>query len=175
MDGPSLYDLASVLQQDLISAVQKVIPRSSWRVPLPWCFGSRKYSLAGPSSDVDFLAVIPNDLAAKSHDLRASLAGILLDKGVLRNRLRGMKDLETLRWSLPGVEPVREVSLLLTSKPLSQLRVTIFLRDFYATYDAYMRVVFSVTTKLRSVCALNSHGSNAIAGQSLKTAFVALW
>ncbi len=116
MDAPSLYVLASVLQPDLISAVEKVIPRSSWRVPLPWCFGSRKYGLAGPSSDVGFLVVAPDAIAVERNDIRACLASILRGKGVKCNGLRDVKDLGTLKWSLPA-------------KPLSQLRVAIFLRD----------------------------------------------
>jgi predicted nucleotidyltransferase len=173
MEASSLERLSIELQECLQCAVQKICPDVLWLAPVPWLFGSRKYGLAGPTSDVDFLVVAPDAIADKSNDLRACLAGILRDAGVKRHALRDMKDLQTLKWtdSRRGVE----VSLLLTSKPLSQLRVTIFLRDFDAIEEAYRLVVVNVITQLRRVDALNSHAPNASVGQSLKTASVALW
>ena len=95
MDASFLDGLACRLQYDLKCAVLQILPRSDWRVPSPWCAGRQKSGLAGPSSDVDFLVVVPVEIAAKSNDIRAALAGILKDKGVKRNGLRDMKDLET--------------------------------------------------------------------------------
>jgi hypothetical protein len=173
MDDFELTELLHEVKCHLQHAVDEVFPDSNWCVPLPWCFGSQKYRLTGPKSDVDLLVLAPEPIVEMGDDIRAILARRLCDRGLHHRSLSDMRPLQTLKWS--DAKRDVEVRVLLSCAARGQIHVTCFLRDFYAGQEEYRRVVQSVLEKLRASGALNSHGLGASVGQSVKTVSAALW
>ena len=113
MDSDQLTRLMRDVQSHLQHAVNEVFPAANWCVPLPWCFGSQKYRLTGPTSDVDLLLLAPDAIVEKGDDIRAILARQLCYRGVHHRALSDMRDLQTLKWV--DVGRGFEVSVLLTN------------------------------------------------------------
>ena len=66
MDSVQLTRLMRDVQSHLQHAVNEVFPAANWCVPLPWCFGSQKYRLTGPKSDVDLLVLAPDAIVEQA-------------------------------------------------------------------------------------------------------------
>ena len=137
MDDVQLARLLRDVQSLLQKAVDEVFPDANWCVPIPWCFGSQKYRLTGPKSDVDLLLLAPDAIVEKGDDIRAILARQLCYRGVHHRALSDMRDLQTLKWSDAGRGV--EVSVLLTNRALGQIQVTCFLKKFYEQDETYRR------------------------------------
>ena len=173
MDEFTLSELLREVQCHLQHAVDEALLGANWCAPLPWRFGSQRYLLAGPTSEVDLLVLAPKALVEKGDDIRAIMARRLCDRGVQRHCVTDMPKLHTLKWS--DAHRGVEVSVLFTHVARGPIIVTCFLRDFFEAQKQFRRVVFSVLSKLRKAGALNSHGLGASVGQSLKTASDTLW
>ena len=108
-------------------AVDEALPNGQFTATLPWCFGSQRYGLTGPKSDVDLLVVCPAKIVQCGDDIRAFMARGLCDRGADRHGIRDMRKLQTLKW----FDHVRgtDVSLLVTDAANGQIQVTVFLRS----------------------------------------------
>ena len=102
MNEVRLTELLTDVQWHLQSAVMELLPGSYWYAPFPFCFGSQRYRLAGPTSDVDLLVLAPDYLVEKSADIRAIMARRLCDSGVDRHSVKDQPQLHTLKWSDEG-------------------------------------------------------------------------
>ena len=104
-----LVDVQGCLQ----NAIDTLQPAEYWRTPLPRAFGSQRYGLNGSTSDVDLVVVAPANVVQKGDSMRAYMARRLCDKGVDRNSIKDMRELQTLNWSDASLGV--EVSILFTT------------------------------------------------------------
>ena len=95
MLSPLLHEVRTHLQ----FAVDEVLPGANWCAPLPWCFGSQQYELAGKTSDFDLLVLAPEVVVERGIDIQAVIARRLCDKGVRRQHIKLQPLLQTLKWS----------------------------------------------------------------------------
>ena len=64
-------DELRALQREVQACLQRALdhemqPGHDLSAPLPWCFGSQRYCLTGPKSDVDLLVLCPAGVASPS-------------------------------------------------------------------------------------------------------------